>query len=527
MAPSVDRRVRTAALDEAEHGAGRPVDDGERVGVGRPERDAGSRMILSRPDDSRGCALELRVGVRCPQRLGPEGRFVALGQRSLVCRGAHVAGEHARARVIEDRRLRPPAQELVRLAHEELVERVLGGDEHREPVAAAPGAPPLLTQRGDRAGKADGDDRVEQSDVDPELERVRRRDAEQLPGGEPPLDLPPLGRGVAGAIRREEPVVSEPLGSESVNQLRSLAALGEGQRAEPPVDEHRLEARGLAERRRPEAELSVEQRRVPEHDRALGARGRVVADHGHRLAEQGRAELSGVRDRRRREHEPRLGAVDVREPPQPPQDVRDVGAEHAAVDVGLVDDHVAEIREHVAPAVVVRQEPDVDHVGVGEDHVRPRADLPALLGRSVAVVDRRPEPGGVQRGERAELILRERLGRVQVERAALRLPRHLVEHGEVEGQRLAGGGAGRHEHVLAAPGRIPDGPLVRVEPRDPDGGPHPWVELVRERGRPSLARGLGDQVSQLLALEQPLPAQDVDAHLADASLALPGCSERG
>ena len=138
------------------------------------------------------------------ERLGPEGRLVALGQRRLVGGRAHVAGEHARARVIEDRRLDAPAEELVRLAHEELVERVLGRDEHREPVAAAPGAAPLLAQRGDRAGKADGDHRVEQADVDPELERVRRRDAEQLAGGEPPLDLAPLGRGVAGAVRREE-----------------------------------------------------------------------------------------------------------------------------------------------------------------------------------------------------------------------------------------------------------------------------------------------------------------------------------
>ena len=123
-----------------------------------------------------------------------------------------------------------------------------------------------------------------------------------------------------------------------MDQLGRLAALGEGQRAQPALDEHRLERRGLGERRRPQAELPVEQRRVPEHDRALGARCRVVADHGHRLAEQGRAELAGVRDRRRREHELRLGAVDAREPPQPPQDVRDVRAEHAAVDVRLVDD---------------------------------------------------------------------------------------------------------------------------------------------------------------------------------------------
>ena len=53
-------------------------------------------------------------------------------------------------------------------------------DEHCEAVAAPPGPAPLLAQRGDRAGEADRDHGVEQPDVDPELERVGRGDAEQL-----------------------------------------------------------------------------------------------------------------------------------------------------------------------------------------------------------------------------------------------------------------------------------------------------------------------------------------------------------
>ena len=117
----------------------------------------------------------------------------------------------------------------------------------------------------------------------------------------------------------------------------------------------------------------------------------------------------------------RVGAVDPREPPKPPQDVADVRAEDAAVDVRLVDDDEAEVREHVAPAVVVRQDADVEHVRVGEDHVREATDLPALLGRRVAVVDRRPQARDAVARERPELILRERLGRIEVERAVFRL----------------------------------------------------------------------------------------------------------
>ncbi len=114
-----------------------------------------------------------------------------------------MAVEHARIRVIEDRGLDPPAEQRVRLAHEVLVERVVGRDEHRQPVTLPPRATPLLAQAGDRAREAHRDHAVEQADVDAELERVRRGHAEQLAGGEPPLDVAPLRGRVPGAIRRE------------------------------------------------------------------------------------------------------------------------------------------------------------------------------------------------------------------------------------------------------------------------------------------------------------------------------------
>ena len=111
--------------------------------------------------------------------------------------------EDPRVRVVEDRRLDAAGEQRLRLAHEELVERVVARDEHGEPAPATPGAPPLLAQRRDGAGEADRDRAVEQADVDPELERVRRGHAEQLALDEPTLDLAPLLRRVAGAVRRE------------------------------------------------------------------------------------------------------------------------------------------------------------------------------------------------------------------------------------------------------------------------------------------------------------------------------------
>ena len=167
------------------------------------------------------------------------------------------------------------------------------------------------------------------------------------------------------------------------------------------------------------------------------------------------------------EDELRIGAVDPREPAQPPQHVGDVRAEDAAVDVRLVDDDVAEVVQHVGPEVVLGQHADVEHVRVGQDQVRPLADLPAALLRRVAVVDRRPDARDGELAERARLVLRERLRRVQVDRPALRVGGERVEHRQVERQRLSGGGPGRDDHVAAGADGGVRLRLVRVELLDP------------------------------------------------------------
>jgi hypothetical protein len=82
-----------------------------------------------------------------------------------------------------------------------------------------------------------------------------------------------------------------------------------------------------------------------------------------------------------------------------------VRPEDAAVDVRLVHDHVAEVLEDVSPAIVVRENPDVEHVRVREDDVRPFSDLPAPLGLGVAVVDRRAQPRELEGRERSSLVL--------------------------------------------------------------------------------------------------------------------------
>ncbi len=141
------------------------------------------------------------------------------------------------ALVVEDRRLDGPPEELVRVAAEELIQRVLTRHVDREPVRAPPRAPPHLLQRRDRAGERHADRRVQLADVDPQLQRVGRDDAAQLAAREPLLQLTPLVRGVAGTVGSD--LVSEvgPLaalqarGRVAQDQLDRLARLDEADRA--------------------------------------------------------------------------------------------------------------------------------------------------------------------------------------------------------------------------------------------------------------------------------------------------------
>ena len=110
----------------------------------------------------------------------------------------------------------------------------------------------------------------------------------------------------------------------------------------------------------------------------------------------------------------------VAQPQQPSQHVRDVAAEDAAVHVRLVDDDVAQLLEELEPLGVMGQDRRVEHVRVGDDDLPGGADVvPDRIGR-VAVVDARGDIDVSGVGELAEgrqLVLAERLGREQVQRA--------------------------------------------------------------------------------------------------------------
>ena len=187
-------------------------------------------------------------------------------------RGQDVAGLDVRVLVIQDRRLDRAAEELVGMAAEELVERVLARDVDGEPLGPPAGAPPHLAKARDRAGEGHADRGVELADVDAELERVGRDHAEEVARDEAVLDLAALLRRVARAVRGDPrgevlaPALLQAKAGEALDQLDPLARAQEADRPHALGDEVGQELRALREGRAAALRALVDHGRVPHHD---------------------------------------------------------------------------------------------------------------------------------------------------------------------------------------------------------------------------------------------------------------------
>ena len=147
----------------------------------------------------------------------------------------------------------------------------------------------------------------------------------------------------------------------------------------------------------------------------------------------------------------------------------------------------------------------------------------------VPVVDRRLDALHAELAERARLVLRECLRRIEVQRPALRLAGEQVENGQVEGEALPARGARRHDRVAAGTECFPRLGLMRVEPRDPlrdESRGDARVEVVRELLGSAGPRGLDREVRELCSLEELEPGRRDDTHKPYASLRPTGVPSR-
>ena len=92
--------------------------------------------------------------------------------------------------------------------------------------------------------------------------------------------------------------------------------------------------------------------------------------------------------------------------------MRDVSAEDPPQHVELVDNDEPEAVQERRPTGVIRQQRGVEHFRIGEHDIRVAAHPPACFGAGVAVVGGGDETRNRRVGDGAQLILRERLGRV-------------------------------------------------------------------------------------------------------------------
>ena len=174
------------------------------------------------------------------------------------------------------------------------------------------------------------------------------------------------------------------------------------------------------------------------------------------------------------------------DPEQPAQDVGDMAAEDASVRVQLVDDDVAQLLEQQEPLGVVGEDRRVEHVRVGGDDLAGAPDGRPDGRRRVAVVGRGRDlqsGGARQLAELGDLVLAECLGREQQECPRGRIVRDGLQDRHGVAQRLARGGRGHHDQVLAGMRRLDRLRLVAVRSLDAatrEAGHDPRIEPCRE-----------------------------------------------
>ena len=315
--------------------------------------------------------------------------------------------EHVGVGRVEDRGLRG-AEDRLGVVHQVGVQRVVGGDEDGE--AAGPGASGparLLPQRDARARPAGDEDRVQSGDVDAQLQgvgggqgpqparaqvglqgsallgqvaaAVGRHRADELGQGEPQRVAGPLGHDLRRAARAHE---HQRPGAHAQQIHEQLGGLDDGAASRRGVLARiaRVRFGGLGRvldwldvgrRQHP----GVAQRRLPQGQGALPGGCGVVGD-GHDVVglgtdESGRGE-GRLGCRRRGAQDDRLRAARAQarhEPQEASQHEGDVRPQDPAVCVALVDDDVAQAPQETGPALVARQQGEVEEVGVGQDDV--------------------------------------------------------------------------------------------------------------------------------------------------------------
>src|SRR4029077_6331917 len=111
-----------------------------------------------------------------------------------------MAGQQEQAVRIDQPLLRVGAQEVLRVADDELVEREAGAAKPSPPTRPSPGSSELLPRGGDGSWISDENRGLQAADVDAQLEGVGADDRGDIAVAQAGLDLTTVQRQVAGTI---------------------------------------------------------------------------------------------------------------------------------------------------------------------------------------------------------------------------------------------------------------------------------------------------------------------------------------
>src|SRR5438876_5852692 len=176
--------------------------------------------------------------------------------------------------------LRRVAEEIIRMAHDELIERRRRRHQHgaRTP-AAAPGAAGALPGGGDRAGISSHDDGVQRSDVNAKLESAGGNHAANFSVAQAALDFAALVRQVAAAIAANCFLFSWQLriGLLQIGEknFRLQARIGEDDGLQIALQKFLRHTRGFIDVAAPNAQRAIYDRRVVKN-KSFFSGGRAV-----------------------------------------------------------------------------------------------------------------------------------------------------------------------------------------------------------------------------------------------------------
>ena len=450
-----------------------PVVDHEVVGADGAQAHAVRRVGVGRPEPPVAGPVEDPFLLEHPEQLFQVlvAETFPLAEGQLEGGALEVLDQDLEVLRIDQTALGRPFEEVVRVLDDELVDGGRVRHQHRRRGSAAASRPSRLLPGGGDRSRVAGDHRdVEAADVDAQFQRVRGDDAEDAPVLDAVLDLPPLLRQVSAAVAAD-PVA--PVGSGLDVLLQVLdehlglgPGAGEHDRLQVALQETPGDPARLAHRRAADSEFGIHHRGVVEQEEAFRPGGAAPFHEGDGTFGEPLRQLARVGDGGGTENELGRRAVVGAHPAEPAEQVGQMAAEHPAVGVHLVDHDEAQVLEELGPLRVVGEDARMEHVRVRDDDVRPGADAAPGVARGVPVVDVGADvlPEQIlQIEDLLLLVLRERLGGEEIERAGVGLPEDPVEDRRVVAKCLAGSGRRDRGDVLSRLDPVEHLPLVGIE----------------------------------------------------------------